>query len=72
MLALLLLLLYYTSKLAAASEQCDIPGISLVILSIQGSLVRRSMIGTHKLITGQDIIGLLILLAMYTVIWSNK
>jgi len=30
------------------------------------------MTGTHKLTTGQDIIGLLILLVMYTVIWSNK
>ena len=30
------------------------------------------MTGIHKLTTGQDIIGLLILLVMCTVIWSNE
>ena len=35
------------------------------------SLVKSFMTGTHKLTTGRDIIGLLILLVMYIVVWDN-
>ena len=65
---LALILLYCTSKLVTATEQYNVILISLVILSILESLVRRSMTGTNKLTTGQDIIGLLIFLVVYTVI----
>jgi len=45
--------------------------ISLVILSIPVNPVKRSITGIHKLTTDRDIIGLLILLVMYTGIWNN-
>ena len=63
----LVILLYCTSKLVTATEQCD-----TYLLSIPESLVRRSTTGTPKLTISHDIIGLLILLVMYTVIWSNE
>ena len=57
--------------LATAPEQCDTTCTNSAILIILESLVRSLMTGTHTLTTGQNIIGLLILLVMYTVIWDS-